>query len=113
MAFGIDDALAAAAAAINLTDTVVETIKRCKREKKDQDLELLIEEIRITALKRIDDADLALVQFERLLTDSILTVDVTDFSRYRLPRGKALFAVTGELATEHLGNCRPNPDLGK
>ena len=50
MAFGIDDALAAAAAAINLTDTVVETIKRCRRDKKDQDLELLIEEIRITAL---------------------------------------------------------------
>jgi hypothetical protein len=70
MAFGIDDALAAAAAAINLTDTVVETIKRCRREKKDQDLELLIEEIRITALKRIDDADFALVQFERLIAES-------------------------------------------
>jgi hypothetical protein len=69
MAFGIDDALAAAAAGISLADTIVQTIKRYKKSKKDYDLELLLEQVRITALERINDADLALNQFERMLKD--------------------------------------------
>ena len=70
MAFGIDDALAAAAAGIDLTNTIVETIKRYRGKGKDPDLELLIEEVRLTALKRIDEADTALAQFERMLIDT-------------------------------------------
>jgi len=69
MAFGIDDALMTAAAGISLTETIVETIKKYRREKKDIDIERLIEEVRVTALGRIDDADLALVQFERMLIE--------------------------------------------
>ncbi|MBV8979134.1 MAG: hypothetical protein JOZ13_17320 [Alphaproteobacteria bacterium] len=71
MAFGIDDALMVAAAGISLTDTIVETIKRNKKEKKDYDLELLIEQARVTALERIDAADLALIQFERMMADKV------------------------------------------
>lgn len=67
MAFGIDDALSAAAAGISLGDTLVETIKKYKKDKKDYDLELLIEEIRVTALKRIKEADDALDQFGDML----------------------------------------------
>ena len=70
MAFGIDDALAAAAAGIDLTNTIVETIKRYRGKEKDPDLEMLIEEVRLTALKRIDEADAALAKFERMLVET-------------------------------------------
>lgn len=69
MAFGIDDALATAAAGISLADTVVEIIKRHRKKKLDTDFEILLEEVRVTAIKRIDEADLALSQFERMLLD--------------------------------------------
>jgi hypothetical protein len=52
MAMGIDDALAAAAAGISLTDTCVRTIKAYRKQGKDLDIERLIEEVRITALQR-------------------------------------------------------------
>jgi hypothetical protein len=70
MAFGIDDALAAAAAGIDLTNTLVETIKRYRGKQKDPDLEMLLEEVRLTALRRIDEADVALAKFERMLVDT-------------------------------------------
>jgi hypothetical protein len=69
MAFGIDDVLSAAAAGINLTDQVVRIVKAYSKEKKPLDIELLIEEVRITALRRIDEADFALVQLERTLIE--------------------------------------------
>jgi hypothetical protein len=75
MAFGIDDALSAAAGGIKLTDTIVEIVKRYRKTDKDPDLELLIEEIRLTALRRIDEADLALAQFERTLIDAKVNID--------------------------------------
>src|SRR5437764_3439813 len=75
MAFGIDDALSAAVGGIKLTDTIVEIVKRYRKADKDPDLELLIEEIRLTALRRIDDADLALAQFERTLIDAKVSID--------------------------------------
>jgi hypothetical protein len=80
MAFGIDDALGAAAAGIELANTIVETIQRNRGKGKDPDLELLIEEIRLTALTRIDDADRALVKFERMLVDTKVNIDkrITD-----------------------------------
>ena len=70
MAFGIDDTLAAATAGIELTNTIVETIKKYRGKGKDPDLELLLEEVRVTALKRIDEADMALMKFERMLVDT-------------------------------------------
>ncbi len=69
MAFGIDDTLSAAAAGISLTDTVVKTVKAYKKKGGELDIERLIEEVRITALERIDEADRALVQFERTLVE--------------------------------------------
>jgi hypothetical protein len=69
MAFGIDDALMTAAAGISLADTIVETIKKYRANKMDYDFEQLIGEARITLLKKIDDADLALTQFERTIVD--------------------------------------------
>jgi hypothetical protein len=69
MAIGIDDALAAAAAGISLTDTVVRTVKAYQRKGVDLDIELLIEQVRITALERIDEADRALMQFEQMLKE--------------------------------------------
>jgi hypothetical protein len=69
MAVGIDDILSAAAAGINLADTAIKTIVAYRRKGADFDIERLIEEVRITALQRIDEADLALTQLERTLID--------------------------------------------
>lgn len=69
MAFGVDDALAAAAAGISLTDTVVKTIKSYKKSETPLDIEQLIEEVRVTALARLDEADRALVQLQRTLQE--------------------------------------------
>lgn len=69
MAFGIDDALTAAAAGISLTDTCVRTIDAYRKKGVALDIERLIEEVRITALQRIDDADMALGQLERTLDE--------------------------------------------
>ncbi len=69
MAFGIDDALMTAAAGISLTDTVVRTIESYRNKGQHIDIELLIEEVRITALQRIDDADEALTQLRRTLSE--------------------------------------------
>ena len=53
MAFGIDDALAAAAAGLKLSNTLVEIVKANRKEKDtSSDLELLIEEVRITAISK-------------------------------------------------------------
>lgn len=74
MAFGIDDALTTAAAGISLTDTIVEIIKRYRQKDVDADFEILLEEVRVSALKKIDDADLALSQFERMLLDENIDI---------------------------------------
>lgn len=75
MAFGIDDALATAAAGISLTDTCVRTIKEYRKKGMSLDIELLIEEVRITALQRIDEADMALAQLERTLVERGVELD--------------------------------------
>jgi hypothetical protein len=77
MAFGIDDSLMAAAAAISLTDTCVKTVKAYRKKGLHIDIELLIEEVRVTALQRIDEADLALVQLERTLVERKVRMDRT------------------------------------
>lgn len=69
MAFGIDDILMTAAAGISLADTCVEVVKRHRKDGSHVDIELLVEEVRVTALQRIDEADLALAQFQRTLKD--------------------------------------------
>jgi hypothetical protein len=75
MAFGIDDALTAAVEGVKLTNTVVEIVKRYRKEKLDLDLDQLSREVGVTAIKRIDDADLALNQFERMLTEKKINID--------------------------------------
>jgi len=69
MAFGIDDALVAAASAIKLADTLTKTIEKYRKEDEDIDIERLIEEVRITTVSGINEADQALLQFERTLID--------------------------------------------
>jgi hypothetical protein len=69
MAIGIDDALVAAAAAINLADTLVETVKKYQKGKVNYDLGMLLREVKVTAIQRIDEADLALARFERMLEE--------------------------------------------
>jgi len=66
MAFGIDDGLATAAAAIDLTSTIVDVVNKYRKHP-DRDIELLIEEVRVEALRRIDTADRALAEFEDML----------------------------------------------
>lgn len=75
MAFGIDDALAAAAAGISLTDTVVKTVRSYQKKGTPLDIEQLIEEVRVTALARIDEADRALLQLQRTLREK--NIDTT------------------------------------
>jgi hypothetical protein len=77
MAFGIDDALMAAAAGISLTDTCVRTVKAYRKKGVHIDIERLIEEVRITALQRIDEAGLALAQLERTLAEKGVKMDRT------------------------------------
>ena len=77
MAFGIDDALTTAAAGISLADTVVQTVKAYRKKGVHLDIERLIEEVRITALQRLDEADLALTQLERTLVEKGVNLDMT------------------------------------
>ncbi|MGP1281459.1 MAG: hypothetical protein ACTS1X_00660 [Parasphingopyxis sp.] len=76
MAFGIDDALTAATVGIKLTDTVVRTIKRYRKQGQDIDIELLIEEVRTTALQKIEEADHALFEFESMLKRRNLNLEL-------------------------------------
>jgi hypothetical protein len=75
MAFGIDDALMAATAGITLADTIVQTVKRYQQANVNIDLEVLLEEVKATTLKGINDADLALSQFERMLLERGVNID--------------------------------------
>jgi hypothetical protein len=75
MALGIDDALMIAGASISLTDTMVQTIRKYRQSKLDYDFEQLIEQVRTETLRKIDDADLALTQFERMLIDRGTDID--------------------------------------
>ena len=77
MAFGIDDALAAAAAGISLTDTVVKTIASYRDKDIPLDIEQLIEEVRVSALARIDEADRALLQLQRTLHEKKIDTSKT------------------------------------
>jgi len=124
MAFGIDDVLMTAAAAINLTDTCVQTIKAYRKKGIDLDIERLIEEVRITALERIDEADKALAQFERTLVEKDVNLDNTlqqaisatsfwhPFEAHRLKRFRrsfntladAIYSATDDIAS--LVRCR-------
>lgn len=76
MAFGIDDALTAAVGGVKLVDTITRIIKRYQKEKKDVDLGLLIEEIRVEALRRIEHADLSLMQLERMVRENGVDTDM-------------------------------------
>lgn len=75
MAFGIDDALGAAASGLNLTNTLVETVRACREKGVSIDIEKLIEECRVEAIERINEADKALSQFERTLKEKGVNLD--------------------------------------
>jgi len=127
MAFGIDDALTAAATGIRLTDTLVKTVQAYKKSKADKDIEHLIEEVRVTALQRIDSADRALRDFERTLTEKGLdlrrtlqeTINLTSFwqpfEQHRLKRirrsfnalADAVYDATDDIAA--LVRCKDRP----
>ncbi len=79
MAFGIDDFLIAAASGLKLSKTLTDTFaaNRPKRGNNRSDLELLLEEVRLTALQRLDEADTALTQFERLLREKGVDLEKT------------------------------------
>jgi hypothetical protein len=126
MAFGIDDALTAAAAGITLTDTVVRTIESYREKGQHLDIELLIEEVRITALQRIDDADEALTQLRRTLTEQKVDLNRTlqetiagtsfwrPFEAHRLKRIRRSFNALADAAYSavddiaSLVRCRDN-----
>src|SRR5438132_12253349 len=126
MAFGIDDALMTAAAGISLTDTVVRTREAYRDEGKDLEIELLIEEVRITALERMDDADQALAQLRRTLTERKVDLDKTleetiagtgfwrPFEAHRLKRIRRSFNALADAAYSavddiaSLVRCREN-----
>jgi hypothetical protein len=103
--------LAAAAAGISLSDTCVKAIEEYRKRKVHIDIERLIEEVRVTALQRIDEADLALVQLERTLVEQGVNIDRTlldviketkfwhPFEAHRLKRIRRSFnALRAELA---------------
>jgi len=110
MAFGIDDALMTAAAGISLTDTVVRTIESYREKGQHLDIELLIEEVRVTSLQRIDEADEALNQLRRTLKERDVdlgktlqeTISETSFSHpfeaHRLKRIRRSFNALADAA---------------
>lgn len=69
MALGIDHALSAAAAGLKLSSTLVEAYMARKKSDGVYDPELFIEEIRVSALQRLEDADVALRKLEPLLVE--------------------------------------------
>lgn len=75
MALGIDDILSTATGGIKLLSTISKTIEKYKKGKADTDLSLLLEEVKIAAIARIDDADLALSQFERTVSETGVAID--------------------------------------
>jgi hypothetical protein len=110
MAFGIDDVLMTAAAGISLTDTVVRTIEAYRKKGEHLDIELLIEEVRITALQRINDADEALTQLRRTLKERNVDINQTlqetisatpfwrPFEAHRLKRIRSSFNALADAA---------------
>lgn len=71
MAFGIDDFLMTAAAGVNLSDTLVRTIRNNTQNNslKAGDLEALVQEVKANAIGNINDAHAALNKFERMLKE--------------------------------------------
>ncbi len=110
MAFGIDDTLTAAKSAVVLGDTLIQTIKKYRKSGQDPDIELLIEEIRIAALRRIDEADHELNQIERTLSEREVNLDrplvdvISDtswwrpFESYRMKQVHKRFGALQDLA---------------
>jgi hypothetical protein len=75
MAFGIDDVFTALVGAVKLTDTIVAIVREHRKNKQPIDLEQLLQEVRATALGRINEADLALTRFERTLIEKNVDID--------------------------------------
>jgi hypothetical protein len=131
MAFGIDDALMTAAAGISLTDTIVKTVQAHRRAGVAIDIEQLIEEVRVTALERIDEADRALRDFEWTLTEKGVDLSKTlqqtinstsiwqPFEQHRLKRIRRSFRALADATYDAaddiaaLVRCKDQPrDMG-
>jgi hypothetical protein len=131
MAFGIDDALTAATTGLKCVETLVEILRRYRSVKTDYDLEKLLGEVRNTALSRINDADLALAQFERTLIERGVDLEMRlsdvisrtsiwhPFEQHRLNQiqkrfnefSDSVYCAIGDIAT--LARCRgQTEDLG-
>ncbi|MEQ1929866.1 MAG: hypothetical protein ABL957_04935 [Parvularculaceae bacterium] len=77
MAFGIDDFFTAAAGAVNLGDTLAKVVRTNSR--KPGEMGALLAEVRTEAVKRIDEAQIALNQIERMLAEKTnLNASLTD-----------------------------------
>ena len=112
MAFGIDDLLATGAAGVNLSDTLVRVVR--DRSKSDLvrsgDLESLFAEVKIAAIKNIDEAHVAVNDLERTLREKGVDLDqplldaigstsfFRPFEAFRLRRAKRLFENLAEDA---------------
>jgi hypothetical protein len=75
MAYGIDDVVTAVIGVVKLTDTIVTIVKKYREKKQSVDLEQLLQEVRVTALGRIDEADMALTRFERTLIEKHIDIN--------------------------------------
>jgi hypothetical protein len=80
MAYGIDDVFTAVTGVVKLAETIVTIVKKYREKKQSVDLEQLLQEVRVTALGRIDEADIALTRFERTLIEK--HIDINKRRRY-------------------------------
>jgi hypothetical protein len=71
------EVLKAVTTALNLTDTVVQTVRSYRNDADDLSFTLLIEQVRVETLKGLDEADRTLRDFERVLDDSGINMDMT------------------------------------
>jgi hypothetical protein len=73
-------------AASNCSARFRKTIEEYKKKKQNPDLAQLLEEVRIVAIARIDEADLALSQFERTMVENGVPMDSPSTMSLRTPR---------------------------
>lgn len=109
MAFGIDDVLATAASGINLCDTLVRIVKSNAKNSKSLEVEALLFEVRAEAVKKINEAQIALNEFERTLTDRGIPLDnslrdiIRETSFWRPYERFKLSQIKRDL--DHFGDC--------
>lgn len=124
MAFGIDDALMTAAAAISVSNTLVEVVAAYRRRNSNKDVQSLLDEVTMTARQGLDQADRALRDFEedlkyrgvdisKSLNDVVRSTPMWNpFEWIRLRRYRAAFTALSNAAYDSsdsvgaLARCR-------